>query len=74
MGDTGSWLVRRDARSGDLIVVDEVSTARERKLKAWARALGSTSSPPSQESEAEWAYVLKKRIGAVGAKALRELK
>ena len=73
-GKTGSWLVTRDCMTGDLIVVDEVATAKGRKFRTWKRALGPISSNLSREDSPYWEQVLAPRMAAAGAKALKGLK
>lgn len=72
--NTGSWLVIRDCMTGDLTVMDEVTTAKERKVRAWTRALGPISSSLPKENIDDWEKTLEKRMESAGTRALKALK
>lgn len=54
--------------------MDEVTTAKERKVRVWTRALGLVSSSLPKENIDDWEKTLEKRMESAGARALKALK
>lgn len=57
-----------------LTVVDEVTTVKERKVRAWTRTLGPVSSSLPKENIDDWDKTLEKRMESAGAGTLKALK